>query len=259
MEKKKVPMGHLQKLHINLDSLFKDFELNSQKEISLYVGQNGSGKTLILIFQWLLGCMGCVYLSSGKSMKEYETILQFFFDKSFDNNNFTGKIGAAYDHLEISFEIENGKVKNLDIILTDNTVQVEAEGMPVFMSKTTRLFTDVVKYFKLKKTLNITGDLSQLKMSSDDDLKKLCDFYKLFDILFMERMHFRVTQPGFKIKDGALKSFVETLKKEVVNVTYDDEKCDFIIHEKKDGNVITYSACQLSSGEQAWINMFIQI
>lgn len=256
MEKKKVSMGHIQKIHMNIDGLFKNFELDGQREIALYVGQNGTGKTFILIMQWLLGSMGTIYLNSAKSMPEYEKILQFFFDKSFDNQTFIGKIGAAFEYLEISFELDNGKVKDLDIILTDNNVQIESDGFPVFMSKNTRLFSEIVKYLKTKKMLGMTG---QITLYDDKKLEQLCDMWKLYDIMFIERMLIRLTDPNFKIKDVALKSFIEIMKKEIVKVTYDEPNCAFIVHEIKDGKEITYSATILSSGEQAWLNMFINV
>lgn len=216
MQKKTVTMGHMQKLHMNIDGLFKDLTLDDQKAIALYVGQAGTGKTFLLIMQWMLGTLGGIYLASSKSMAEYEKALQFLLDKSFDDQKFTGKIDAVFEYLELSFELVDGKVKDLDIILTDNSVQVEPEGMPVFMSKNTR-------------------------------------------ILFIERMLARLSNPNFKIRDAAKKSFIETMKKEIVNVTYDENNCSFTVHEIKDGKEITYPATTLSSGEQAWLNMFIQM
>lgn len=256
MEKKKVSMGHIQKIHMNIDGLFKNFELDGQKEIALYVGQNGTGKTFILIMQWLLGSMGTIYLNSAKSMPEYEKILQFFFDKSFDNQTFTGKIGAAFEYLEISFELDNGKVKDLDIILTDPSVEIHSDGMPVFMSKNTRLFSEIVKYLKTKKLLGMTGEIT---LHDDKKLEQLCDMWKLYDIFFIERMLMRLSDPNFKIKDKAQESFVETLKKEIVKVSYDEPNCSLIVHEMKDGKEETYSATLLSAGEQSWVNMFINV
>ena len=256
MEKKKVSIGHLQKIHMNIEGMFKDFELDGVKEISLYVGQNGTGKTFLLIMQWILGTMGTAYLCSAKSMQEYEKILQLFFDKSFDDQKFTGKIGASYEYLEISFELDNGQVKDLDIILTDNTVEIEPEGMPVFMSKNTRLFSEIVKYLKFKKVLGMTGEIT---LYDDNKLNQLCDMWKLYDIMFIERMCHRLSDPNFQIKEKAKESFIETMKKEIVKVTYDEPNCSFVVHEIKDGKEITYSATQLSSGEQAWLNMFINV
>lgn len=256
MEKKKVSMGHLQKIHMNIEGMFKDLELDGVREISLYVGQNGTGKTFLLIMQWILGTMGTAYLCSAKSMADYEKMLQLFFDKSFDDQTFTGKIGAAYEYLEINFELENGKVKDLDIILTDNSVQVEPSGMPVFMSKNTRLFTEIVKYLKTKKMLGMTGPITDY---DDKKLMDLCDMWKIYDIMFIERMCMQLSDPNFKIKDKAKESFVENLKKEIVKVSYDEANCSFIVHEIKDGKEITYPATTLSSGEQAWLNMFINV
>ena len=256
MQKKTVTMGHMQKLHMNIDGLFKDLTLDDQKAIALYVGQAGTGKTFLLIMQWMLGTLGGIYLASGKSMAEYEKALQFLLDKSFDDQKFTGKIDAVFEYLELSFELVDGKVKDLDIILTDNSVQVEPEGMPVFMSKNTRLFTEVVKYLKTKKLLGMKGAIT---LYDDKKLIELCDVWKIYDILFIERMLQRLSSPNFKIQDAAKKSFIETMKKEIVNVTYDENNCSFTVHEIKDGKEITYPATTLSSGEQAWLNMFIQM
>ena len=256
MKRKLATMGHLQKLHMHIEGMFQNFELNDQKSISLYVGANGTGKTFVLIMQWLLGTMGAIYLASGKSMQEYEKALQFLFDKSFDDQKFTGKIGAAYEYLEISFELDNGKVKDLEIILTDPSIQVESEGMPVFMSKNTRLFSEIVKYLKTKKLLGMTGAIT---LYDDKKLIELCDMWKIYDVLFIERMLQRLSTPNFKIQDAAKKSFVDTMNKEIVNVTYDEANCAFTVHEIKDGKEITYNAASMSAGEQAWLNMFIQM
>jgi hypothetical protein len=255
MEKnKKITVGHIEKLFVDFKGVMEGLELASQKDLTIFVGQNGSGKSLVLIFTWLMGTIVNIFLQSGKSMTEYEKILQFFFDNSFDKNDFTGKMGAGFENIEISFEMDNGKVKNLDINILDPSIEILPSGMPVFMSKTTRLFDDLHKYLKMKKLLNI-GDI---ELSNDTELKKLCEMYKIYDILFIERMIKMFKDPNFKLNPKSIGSFKETLKKEIINVTYDEPNCNFLIHELKDGKTEIYPATIMSSGEQAWVNMFIQ-
>ena len=256
MEKnKKIGIESLKKICLDIDGIFKDFELDGQKELSLYVGGNGTGKTLVLIFKWILGSIANIYLMSGKSMEEYEKILQYFFNYSFEKNDFTGKIKAEFENMEISFELEIGEVKNLNIKILDPSIVLESTGMPIFISKTTRLFTDIVTYLKVKKMMGILD----LENTTEEIANNLANTYRLYDILFIERMISRLKDPNFKINEYAKKSFKETINKEIVNVTYNEDECSFTIHEIKDGKEITYPATMMSSGEQAWVNMFIQM
>jgi hypothetical protein len=253
MEAKKVSIGNVKTLSTSLNGLkFEDIEFN---KLSLFVGANGTGKSFIMILVWICNYIANIFLLTGKSMEDYEKVLQFLFDKSFDNQDFTGKVKAVFENLLVEFEMDNGKVKNLTINYPDKTVLVEPMGVPIYMSTKTRLFSDVEQYFKFKKMMKI-GDLTTL---DEETTKNLTGMYKIYDIVFMERMKIRISDPNFKINPEALKSFKETVNKEITNITYDSNTCEFTVHEIKDSKPISYRATSMSAGEQSWINMFIQM
>lgn len=251
MTKKKI-ISNLRRLQSNILGSDMDIEMSN---LALFTGTNGSGKTIVLIQTWIVNYIISTYIAAPQSLSALEQGLQFILDHSFDENNFTGKVRGEYDELDVEFELDNGKVSNLLFICKGCDIKdLDHPGMPVYMSTNTRLFTDIIKYLKMKKLMGL-GDLTTF---NDADLKKLCEVYKIYDIMFIERMMGRIKNPFFKISEGSKNSLKEMTGKDIVHVFYDEKNCEISVTESKNGVPEHYSITKLSNGEQALINMHIQ-
>ena len=245
-------IGHIAKMSLNITQPQKfDIPEMNFHELSLFVGKNGTGKTLILKLNWCFSMIANYFAISkiAKMNFDYAKEFQFIMDKSFDDQNFDGKIEAFFENMTVIAEFKEGKVMLVDASFDDGTMP---NSVPIFMSKDTRLFDNFVKYMKMKKALGITANIHGF---NDEIYAKLSGIYKLYDIMFMEQM--------IEGLDNYILS--EDLKKKLAD--------DFEIKAVLDKIVIDYDECEiytintvteektkitrLSSGEQAIINMLL--
>jgi len=130
------------------------------------------------------------------------------------------------------------------------------------MSTNIRLFDGIVNYMKLKKMLGITNSMDKV---TDIELNKLCDMYKIYDIIYME-MLFKKIDSGIvsliEPKTGntetnlakILKSFTGFNKDVDIEDVIMDYNTPDILYQDKSG---TTSVTTLGNGEQALLNMFL--
>lgn len=220
------------------------------KEITLFVGANGTGKTLVLVMVWIISMLAMFYVKLRLTFKCIEP-LQFLLDNCFTDQTWTGKASIDFGNLEIGFELLDGKV--IDVIV-DEREEIKDVAPPVFMSKNTRSYDDIVSYFRIKKLLGITD----FHASVAENTKKLVGLYKIYDIFFMERLFSKV-KDGYvlsaELSDTIHKMFKDVNSKcgKIVKLTYDDYKND-IMYEDTEGNI--KSVCSLSAGEQSLLNIY---
>jgi hypothetical protein len=230
-----------------------NFEMNN---LALLTGMNGSGKTMVLVQTWIVNYITNSYLVAKTSMEDTTKGLQILFDKSFDQNDFTGKVHGEFEHIHIDFDIDNGKVQNLIFTcISCDTKDIIPNGMPIFMSTNTRLFTSLNQYIKFKKAIGITNPVEKL---SECDFMKLCDSYKIYDVLFMEQQLKRLSDPYFKMQSPTTVALKDAFKKDISHIFYDEKKGEIQVTELRDGKPETYPVTRLSNGEQAMLNMLIQ-
>ncbi len=228
-------------------------------KLSLFTGMNGTGKTLILRQIWILNYIVNTYVyTEGKiSLEQITKALQFLFDNSFDNNDFTGRIKGEFAHLEIEFVIDNGTVSNLSFMCIGCDIKdLEPMGLPNYMSSDMRLFSDIIKYLKFKKLLKLDKPFTEF---TDEELKSLCEVYKIFDVISTEKLLSTLENSTFTTSEQVKKTLFELTKKDITFIFYDKKNSDIIVTEKfPDGTSKDYSILKLGAGEQALINMFIQ-
>lgn len=230
-----------------------NFEMNN---LALLTGMNGSGKTLILIQTWIVNYITNSYILGKTSIENTTKGLQILFDKSFDQNDFTGKVHGEFEHIHIDFDLDNGKVQNLVFTCIGCDIKdIISNGMPIYMSTNTRLFNSINQYVKFKKAIGITNPVESL---SECDFMKLCDSYKIYDVLFMERQLQRLSDPYFKMYSPTNEVLKDAFKKDISHIFYDEKKGEIQVTELKDGKPETYPVTRLSNGEQAMLNMLIQ-
>lgn len=247
----KIPLGHIKNTKVNLKGVMENMDVDVNK-MTLYCGKNGTGKTMIMIFQWIMATMANMWVGSAKSDMDYTKFAQELMDGSFEKNDFNGEVSCEFDNLDISWKLTDGKVSDFNVNIGDPSVGIEPGRLPIFMSKNTRLFDDVHKYMKLKRSFNMKGT-----GLNDEECKKLLEFYRIYDIFFMEMMLHNLRDPNWSISPGAIKSFSDVLEKDIIKVSLDDTECNIKVHEMRNGTEEIYSAGLLSAGEQSWVNMFI--
>jgi len=247
-EKENNSIGNLKSLSTTLNNMnFKNLEV---RMLSLYVGANGTGKTFILILNWIGALIAAVYAhlnNNNVPKKIYEDLLQFVLDNSFSKNDFTGETEILFDNLTVTFALDNGKVTSLDF---QHSKKVNVAAIPQFLSTNTRLFDDVVKYIRFKHALGIKGNLN---ISTEEDIRKLSGIYKIFDVLFMETLILKLST-GLVLQEEISDIIFKQTSKKIVSMLYDADKMDiFYTDDKK----VTKSVLTLGAGEQSYINMII--
>tara|TARA_R110000772_G_scaffold5454_4_gene19488 strand:+ start:4003 stop:4779 length:777 start_codon:yes stop_codon:yes gene_type:complete len=231
-----------------------DIEFNN---LSVFVGQNGSGKSFVLKSAWLTGYVlqaWKLFLDGGAGDIR-ERMLQFITDlipMTFDapeTMSYEWQISdKERDIYELTFKIVDGKCTEFEMGMFK---EFNAKDITVvkYASSTTRLLT---AYRSYQETLELIGGNVFTDM---EKLKKLGKFYKLYDIMMFENVS-RVV----KAIADCDKAVLESLEKTYKALNDMDEK---VFGGKrvtvKDG--IPYfgdkSVYILGNGEQAILMMYI--
>ena len=230
-------LGHIKSLDLNIDAPLKmktNIEMNS---LNILVGVNGSGKSLILKLNWILGTIGASAIQlRGSDPKMLVEVAQFTFDKSFTEQNFNGNITCQFEEGQMMLILDKGKITSLIPLIPSD---VTNGSTPIFMSTTMRLFTQISQYLKLSKLL------------INDE--KILEHYMLYDLIYIKHLqhiigtHYTAPQ---KLKDF-LASF-DLAKLEIESFQMNDEN---VYYTNTKGDQINLAS--LSNGEQALINMCV--
>lgn len=238
----KKEIGNIKTMSIHINNMkFDKMEFN---KICIFVGPNGTGKTFVLILNWIVNITANTYIIS-KNLSIASQTLQFLLDKSFTNQDFTGPVEADFENLSLSFELDKGKVNKFNITTSE---ELRPSGMAVFMSKNTRTYDQVLAYLKTKKMLGLS---KHIDLSSVNDIMKLSELYKIYDILFIEKLINKIT-PVLKFDKDTQEMFKTSYDLDVVSLQYDDEKTDITYTDSKN---ITKSTTMLGAGHQSVLNM----
>ena len=93
-------LGHIKELSLDIDSpIIMTMPKIEFKNLALFVGTNGSGKSLILKLVWCAGMIGEAFIASEVLTMPHNPIdnAQYIFDKSFSNQNFNGKMNFIFE------------------------------------------------------------------------------------------------------------------------------------------------------------------
>lgn len=206
-----------------------DMEFN---QILILVGQNGTGKTLVMKLSWALTTAASV--AFAVPTQKLETVLQTILDSTFDAQDFDGFMSITYTEGSVlSATLIKGQVVSAEVIFSPKAKQFPP---PIFMSSTMRTFDQIKNFLKTKK---LVPDISQL--------------YKLYDIVYVELLSAKLSG-GWPIPP-ALESRLPdyNLDKYDMKTFYiDDESVWF---ENSEGSRTDLTT--LSAGEQSILNMFI--
>lgn len=218
-------------------------------KINIYVGKNGTGKTVLFKLAWF-----GTYITSNKILEErgflpqnsiQEDFVNHTISKVFDEVDFNGKMVFTFENnLTTTLIFEKGIC--IDITFSNLTKDKKVTNI-LFMSKDLRLFTELVRYLKLRKRVNGTE-----RIISPTAFVEILNDYKIYDALAVESLlqnlplEFSETDSEVLVKNYNFKNAPKKLE-------VDLETCKFLL-EYSDGTV--ENVLKLGAGHQSILNMF---
>ena len=218
-------------------------------KINTYVGKNGTGKTVLLKLAWF-----GTYITSNKILEErgflpqnsiQEDFVNHTISKVFEEVDFNGKMVFNFENnLTTTVIFEKGIC--IDITFSNLTKENKVTNI-LFMSKELRLFTELVRYLKLRKRVNGTE-----RIMSPDAFEEILNDYKIYDALAVEHL---LQNLPLEFSEEVSKVLVENydFKKNPTRLEVDLETCNFLL-EYSDNT--TENVLKLGAGHQSILNMF---
>ena len=236
--------GGAETLKINITSpvpmKYQDIEV---KKLSIIIGPNGSGKTFITVLVWCFSLIAQTIVMAGLSGSNLVLYIQYILDHAFSDQNIDGDIAMTFESgCSIGVTFEKGKVisafpHNFEGINTTMNIR--------YLSAAMRTFTAISHYLRLRLINKKSG------LSNEQLVEKMCEAYKLYDIMYLESLILKM--PILFVKDiqEAFKDF--GIDPTITGIAIDEEKCDFYtISPKGNRYLTTYGA-----GEQSIFNMLL--
>lgn len=249
----------ISKLHIKLDkpSIFSGFKIEDMNSLSIFIGANGTGKSMILVLTWCINMVVNLYHNYRFITEaDFHKLSSNIFKWSFKDLNLNGTIEAQYfgdaDNLvQIEFvkgDIVSCKIGGLTI----------PSSSPIFMSKQTRTYSDINKYFTIKKSLapslmKITSITLRSFFKPCKELQALLEIYRVYDIIFMEELSKRLIMPHKIDPEISKKYFTSDLAKSIMYIKFDLYSRKFVGYTKFGDSKVDLE--MLSAGEQSLLNM----
>ena len=218
-------------------------------KINIYVGQNGTGKTVLLKLAWL-----GTYITSNKILEErgflpqnsiQEDFVNHTISKVFEDVDFNGKMVFNFENnLTTTVIFEKGIC--IDITFSNLTKENKVTNI-LFMSKELRLFTELVRYLKLRKRVNGTE-----RIMSPAAFEEILNDYKIYDALAVEHL---LQNLPLEFSEMISKVLVENydFKKNPTRLEVNLETCSFLL-EYSDNTI--ENVLKLGAGHQSILNMF---
>ena len=218
-------------------------------KINIYVGQNGTGKTVLLKLAWL-----GTYITSNKILEErgflpqnsiQEDFVNHTISKVFEEVDFNGKMVFNFENnLTTTVIFEKGIC--IDITFSNLTKENKVTNI-LFMSKELRLFTELVRYLKLRKRVNGTE-----RIMSPAAFEEILNDYKIYDALAVEHL---LQNLPLEFSEMISKVLVENydFKNNPTRLEVDLETCNFLLEYS---NNTTENVLKLGAGHQSILNMF---
>lgn len=226
------------KIHIT-EPLAMDTDIE-MRNLSLFVGANGTGKSFILINTWAITSIAQI-LVLGADATTVQSGAQFFYDHSFSDQNINGSIEAEFEHGPIlALQFDKGKVVSVNY---SNFEGIDTPTKAVYMSTQFRTFDAISGYLKIRKLIH-RGD-------QEEFMKEALTMYKLYDVMHIEGLISRMPFV-FDPKDAAMFENYN-IEDEIKGISVDLDKCDFYLVTPKGNKYM----CSYGNGHQSIINMFL--
>jgi energy-coupling factor transporter ATP-binding protein EcfA2 len=230
---------------------FNKFELEYNK-INMYVGQNGSGKTVILKMTWAFTMiMNSIIITTKMKLPLNNKGCKIILDGTFSDFDLTGSIHYEFEcGSTLLMKFDKGEV--IDTVPVYN-IDIEPQTPPIFMSTDTRLLNDTIKYLKTKFALGIINTIDKF---TEMDIKSILSIYKLYDVMFMEGLLAKIpkmTPRDYHDLNVDLLKFDENFDT-ITFMLIDNTKQDILYTTTKVKDV---SVSRLGNGHQSLITMML--
>lgn len=218
-------------------------------KINIHVGPNGTGKTVLLKLAWF-----GTYITSNKILEEKGFLPQNSIQKDFVNHtiskvfeevDFNGKMVFTFENnLTTTLIFEKGIC--IDITFSNLTKENKVTNI-LFMSKELRLFTELVRYLKLRKRVNGTQ-----RIVSPTAFEEILNEYKIYDALLVEQL---IQNLPLEFSEEVSKTLADAynFKDSPTKLEVDLETCSFLL-EYSDNTI--ENVLRLGAGHQSILNMF---
>lgn len=247
-------LGQIKSLDIDITSPLKlTVKGMSPQRLTILVGANGTGKTLLMINSWCLAMAAntAILKRVKRSSKPLMEVVQQIYDRSFADQNFDGTVSALFESgFKISVAFAQGKVQGVSLGgVQENIAPLNA----IYMSSNMRTFDAIGSYLKVRK--HVLSDLlrgSTMQEAYESFLDTMNRDYKLYDVMYTECLIQRVPAEVTKVMQTLSDMMGEKLPYKQFNV--DLERGDFFLTDVEGG--VKYLTT-FGKGHQAAFNMFI--
>jgi len=203
-------------MKITLDIYSNTFNFSAleveAKGITLTAGKNNIGKTFMNKLVWYVQHIHGVYTihrqlshqTADQMFKEYAKIaFRWTFSEP---DEISGSVKIETDDNIMEIKIEEGEVIGFNHKIIDVESYINnGPGLSLYCSAPMRSFTEFDKYTSMKKMLNIDPTLPH------DDVDKLCQIYKLYDVLWFENIALKIAsfkENGFQEKADIIEQLI---------------------------------------------------
>lgn len=233
IQEKNKSLGHIKSMKIKTDLPVKmDMDMEYNK-IMLFCGTNGTGKSLVMKYNWALGTIASIMTNTHPMSPPLSKVAQEILDGTLEDQNINGELISRFENGTLKLTLENGKVQTSEF---ERGEGITTAPTPTFMSKVTRTFSQIHQYLQLEKELG---------------MERMLKTYRLYDVLYIAKMKARLSEgleasPELK---NALDGF-DMAKHDIQKFILDNETVFFLntAGERK-------SMSTLSDGEQSIVNM----
>lgn len=217
----------------------KDMQINA---INILVGQNGSGKSFLLINFWAMGFIANVITQATKLGQKANPIevAQFTYNNSFTDQNIDGMIQSNWSNgSTITIIFKKGIVKDVNL----HKFKADNIGGVKFMSSHMRTFDNISMYLKMRKMFINNG------LTDDALIMELTKHFKLYDIMMLEEIIHKMPFVVDDMMKERLKAF--DIKEDITLFDVDLDKGDFFLMENNNKKYLT----SYGKGHQSLFNM----
>lgn len=250
MENKETKLlGQVRNIKINLSEPMKiSIDSMDMRQVTLLVGQNGSGKTMInkfIFFGSMCTFLDLAYKNNPEVAKafsvipdieDFNKIAQYFFKHTFSYpEELSGELVVYFENGTFSCNMDKGEISK---IFTSYDKGVNEGICPKYMSTVTRLFTSVEAILAMDKVMPVDGVL---------------EHYKLYDLMHCYHLKQFATTISI-LSDDLIELLKDHYELDVVKLTYDDKSCKFFYTNSENE---TRPVSALGAGHQSILNMMI--
>jgi len=245
---------------------FSDFDIKF-KDLNIFCGANGCGKTFMFKLTWFNAYMMQIYkvllmMRAEDLDKEFARQINMWFPLTFvDYTKLTGWVSLSKkaegsedpeNDYSIHLDIDQGQLKSfyVNVGRKDKFAQTELKGVQ-FNSKDARTFNNYQSYINISKKISS-------REKGDIFFQEMGEFFRLYDIVWFENVrvkieHFRKNGVPAELKDNVAIYFEnESNLKSIIDFNFDN---DIPIVKTGSGQEIPFN--RLSSGLQSILMMMM--